>query len=70
MKALALVALAGGPLFVGSLDGDDKVAHRFQLENLPLVLWHLNEDQWQGLLCSGGGHPGHLDRLQALVHQV
>jgi hypothetical protein len=70
MKSLALVALTGGPFLVGPLNGDKEVANRSQLENLPLVLRHLNEDQWQGLLCPGEDHPGHLDRFQALVHQV
>jgi hypothetical protein len=45
VEALALVALAGGPLFVGSLDGDEQVTNRFHLENVPLVLRHLDEDQ-------------------------
>jgi hypothetical protein len=70
VEALALVALAEGSLLVGSLDGDEQVTNCSQLENLPLVLRHLNEDQSQELLCAGGGHPGHLDRFQALVHQV
>jgi hypothetical protein len=70
VEPLAAVALGSGPLFVGPLDGDQKVTYRFQLKNFSLVFWDFDQNEREGLFGPGGDHPGHLFRRQTLILQV
>jgi hypothetical protein len=64
------VTVGRSPLLVGPLNHDYEVTDRPQIEDVPLVLWHLDEDHRQGFFGPGGDHSGHIEWRQSLNLQA
>jgi hypothetical protein len=71
VEPLAAVALGSNPLFVGPLDGDQKVADRLEFKNFSLVFWDFDQNEggafwtwwrssWSPVLAPDLDSPGRL----------